>query len=161
DEDLFMYFDETDLAWRARIAGTRIVCSSTSLVRHKIGRGRAYAASSRYYIDRNSLLSATRNYGFRNIILHIPISLGVRMAGVDILILSRKEDLARSMMMAIRDFLIRFPKTWKKRPMIQTTRKLTDKQVMEKMVLAVPGDIMRAFYSSLLPSTAKSRTTTQ
>jgi len=161
DEDLFMYFDETDLAWRARMAGARIVCSSTSLVRHKIDRGRAYAASSRYYIDRNSLLSATRNYGFRNIVLYIPVSLGVRMAGAVILILSGRGDHARSMVMAIRDFLVRFPKTWKKRPMVQTTRKLKDKQVMEKMVLAGPGDVMRAFYSSLLPSTTKSRITTQ
>lgn len=160
-EDLFMYFEETDLAWRARMAGARIVCNSTSLVRHKIDRGRAYAASSRYYIDRNSLLSATRNYGFRNVFLYVPVYLGVRMAGALILSLSGRGDHARSMAMAIRDFLFRFPKTWKKRQMVQTTRKIADKQVMERMVLAGPRDVMRAFSSSLLPSTKKTKTTTQ
>ncbi|HWY28541.1 MAG TPA: glycosyltransferase family 2 protein [Candidatus Sulfotelmatobacter sp.] len=161
DEDLFMYFDETDLAWRARMAGARIVCSSDSLVRHKIDRGRAYSTLSRYYIDRNSLLSATRNYGFRNIILYVPVSLGMRVAGAAILILSGRSDHARSMAMAIRDFLVRFPKTWRKRHTVQSTRKLTDKQVMEKKVLAEPGDVMRAFYSSLLPSTMKRKNTMQ
>lgn len=161
DEDLFMYFDETDLAWRARIAGARIVCSSTALVRHKIDRGRAYASLSRYYIDRNSLLSATRNYGFRNIIFYVPVSLGVRVAGAAILILSGRSDHARSMAMAIRDFLVLFPKTWRKRPAVQSMRKLTDKQVMDKEVLAGPGDVMRAFYSSLLPSTVIRKNTMQ
>jgi GT2 family glycosyltransferase len=161
DEDFFMYFEETDLAWRARIAGSRIVCCPDSIVRHKIGPGRAYDAKSRYYIDRNSLLSATKNYEFRNMILFLPIALGVRMAGLIILILLGRADHARSTARAISDFFVRFPKTWGKRRWVRTTRKLADHQVMEASVLATPRDILRAFSSSLLPSTAKQRKTTR
>jgi len=155
DEDLFMYFDETDLAWRARMSGVRVVCCSTSLVRHQIDRERAYAASSRYYIDRNSLMSATTNYETQNVILHVPVSLGIRVVGAVILTLAGRGDHARSMIKAIYHFLVRLPMTWKKRPIVQSRRKLTDRQVMEKRILARPGDVLRAFTSSLMPSTSK------
>jgi GT2 family glycosyltransferase len=161
DEDFFMYFDETDLSWRARIAGSRIVCCPDSVVRHKIDPGRAHNTWSRYYIDRNSLLSGTKNYEFHHMIFFLPIALGARMAGVFVLALLGRAEHARSMARAIGDFFVRFPMAWEKRYAVQATRRLTDRQVMEEKVLATPRDVLRAFSSSLLPSTGKQRMTTR
>jgi len=158
DEDFFMYFDETDLSWRARIAGSRIVCCPDSVVRHRIGMVRAYSTLSRYYIDRNSLLSGTKNYEFHNMIFFVPIALGVRITGIFVLALLGRIEYARSMAKAIGDFFAGFPTAWEKRATVQATRRLKDRQVMEEKVLAAPRDVLRAFSSSLLPSTAKQRT---
>ena len=54
DEDLFLYYEDTDLSWRGRLRGWRYVYEPASLVRHR------HAASSgvgskvfRYYTERN------------------------------------------------------------------------------------------------------------
>jgi GT2 family glycosyltransferase len=155
DENFFMYFDETDLSWRARIAGLRIVCCPDAVVRHKIDPERAYNTRSRYYIDRNSLLSSAKNYAFHNMIFFLPISLGVRVAGIFVLTLLGRVEYARSTARAICDFFVHLPTVWEKRHAVQATRRLTDQEVLDEKVLASPRHVLRAFSSSLLPSTAK------
>lgn len=60
--EYFLYYEDTDLAWRLRLAGHRIRYAPTSVVRH------LHAASSdrssalfAYYNQRNQLLTVTRN----------------------------------------------------------------------------------------------------
>jgi hypothetical protein len=62
DPSWFMYYEDTDLAWRLRRAGWRIVYEPTAVVRHR------HAASSdvgspmfAYYNERNRLLTLARN----------------------------------------------------------------------------------------------------
>jgi GT2 family glycosyltransferase len=150
-EDLFLYFDETDLSWRARLAGFRAVCCTKAVVRHSINPERAHNPGSRYYIDRNSLLSAVRNYELSSLVIYLPTSFLVRVIGVVILTLLRRVNHARSTRRALFDFLLLFPKTWKERRSIAATRRLGDRQVMNTHVLATPKDVLRVFSSSLLP----------
>jgi N-acetylglucosaminyl-diphospho-decaprenol L-rhamnosyltransferase len=62
DEDYFLYYEDTDLSWRLRLAGYRIVHVPSAVVRHH------HAASSRegsdvhrFFDERNRLLTLTKN----------------------------------------------------------------------------------------------------
>ncbi|HEY0119821.1 MAG TPA: glycosyltransferase [Cellulomonas sp.] len=62
DADLFLYYEDTDLSWRLRAHGWRVVYVRDAVARHR------HAASSgatsplfRYYNTRNSLVVATRH----------------------------------------------------------------------------------------------------
>jgi GT2 family glycosyltransferase len=158
-EDLFLYFDETDLSWRMRLAGFRAVCCIKAVVRHKISPERAHNSRSRYYIDRNSLLSAVRNYELSSLVVYLPTSFLVRVVGVMIMIFLRRANHARSTRRALADFLLLLPKTWKERRSIATIRRLRDRQVMNAHVLATPRDVLRVFSSSLLPYSKVGNTT--
>jgi hypothetical protein len=62
DERYFMYYEDTDLAWRGRLAGWRYLYVPESLVRHE------HAASSKegsalftHYVERNRFLTLARS----------------------------------------------------------------------------------------------------
>jgi GT2 family glycosyltransferase len=62
DERYFMYYEDTDLAWRGRLAGWRYLYVPASIVRHE------HAASSKegsalftHYVERNRFLTLARN----------------------------------------------------------------------------------------------------
>lgn len=66
DERLFLYYEDTDLSWRGRLAGWRYEYVPDSVVRHR------HAASSgvgsptfRFYTERNRLLVLTKNAPLR------------------------------------------------------------------------------------------------
>jgi GT2 family glycosyltransferase len=56
DERFFMYYEDTDLSWRARLGGWKVIYAPDALVRHR-HRGSSAAWSGRfvYYTERNRL----------------------------------------------------------------------------------------------------------
>lgn len=155
NEQLFMYFDETDLSWRARMAGMRVTCSQGSILRHMIDPARAHRAWSRYYIDRNSLLCAVQNYEFSSLIMYFPTSFISRLAEIIAFrVLGRKEQ-AQSALRALTDFIARLPKAWRERAKSSKIRKVSDREVLRRDVLASPRDILTVFSVSVVPHTQK------
>lgn len=153
NEELFMYFDETDLSWRAQIAGYRVASSPTSIVRHMITPDRAYNPRSRYFIDRNTLWSAARNYQPASLLVFLPTSLATRLGMILLFAILGRHEHARSAFRAVTDFIASLPKLFKERGSHAQIRRLSDSQVMRKEVLARPHDIVRLFSGSLLPHT--------
>ena len=154
-EDFFMYFDETDLSWRIRLAGFRAVCCPSATVRHNVDPRRAHRPSSRYYVDRNSLLSAVRNYELSSLAIFLPASIGARILGIVVLILLRRSEHAQSTTKALVDFVLRFPRAWKERGPIAAMREVSDRELLNVDVRATPVDVLRVFLSSLLPHTSR------
>ena len=154
-EDLFMYFDETDLSWRAKIAGFRVVCSRNSILRHMITSRRAYDARLRYFIDRNSLLSAARNYELLSLIVFLPTAFATRLMGMFAFVILGRREHALSTARAMSDFIASLPGLRKARRTSSRIRRVHDREVMRKEVLARPNDILRAFSSSMLPNTSE------
>jgi GT2 family glycosyltransferase len=68
DEDFFCYCEESDLCWRARMAGLRCVYEPSSLVYH-LGSMNFGAASPRkiYYQTRNRIVMSLQNLETRNL----------------------------------------------------------------------------------------------
>ena len=59
-ERFFLYYEDVDLAFRARLRGYRALLVPTARVHHRLGAS-GTLARSRYYVARNSLWTAARN----------------------------------------------------------------------------------------------------
>lgn len=66
DERLFLYYEDTDLAWRARLQGWRHVYTPHALVRHHHAQSSGVGSEVfRFHTERNRLLVAARNAPLR------------------------------------------------------------------------------------------------
>jgi GT2 family glycosyltransferase len=70
DDNLFMYYEETDLCWRARLAGFSSEFSPDSVVHHD----HSFSPSPRalYYSERNRLVMVLKNWKRLSLLLLLP-----------------------------------------------------------------------------------------
>ena len=70
DEDFFAYADDTDLGWRARLAGWRCIYSPRAIVYHEHSASSgAYSPLKAFLVERNRLWVALKNFPFSLILL--------------------------------------------------------------------------------------------
>lgn len=100
-DELFLYYDDVDIAWRARIAGMRVLYCPAAVVTHRYEfsrHGRKW-----FYLERNRLFSVLANYELRTIVLLWPLlvltELGVLAMAARGGWLSLKLESYRSLMM--------------------------------------------------------------
>lgn len=67
---LFMYLEDTDLGWRMRLAGLRVVRSSRSRVRHRYDFSRT--PEKMYYLERNRWVLVCTNYRMATLVVLFP-----------------------------------------------------------------------------------------
>lgn len=72
-EEFFLYYDDVDLAWRARIAGMRVVYCPEAVVTHDYDFDRR--PRKWFYLERNRLFSVLANYEARTLLLLSPLLL--------------------------------------------------------------------------------------
>ncbi len=66
DERLFLYYEDTDLAWRGRLQGWRHVYAPGAVVRHRHAQSSGVGSPVfRFHTDRNRILVAARNAPMR------------------------------------------------------------------------------------------------
>ncbi len=70
DEDYFMYNEDQDLGWRVWLAGYQCVLSKNAVVYHKYEFGRSI--SKYYFMDKNRIITALKNYKIITLILFFP-----------------------------------------------------------------------------------------
>jgi len=70
DEEFWMYNEDQDLGWRLWLAGYRCVLAPRAVVYHKYEFGKSIKQF--YYMDRNRLITAFKNYSFLTLILIFP-----------------------------------------------------------------------------------------
>lgn len=70
-EDLFLYYDDVDIAWRFRIAGRRVVYCPEAAVTH----GYEFSRHDKklFYLERHRLFSLLANYEARTLLLMAPL----------------------------------------------------------------------------------------
>lgn len=83
DEDFFAYYEDVDLAWRARNAGWRCLYAPQARVYHAhSATGGQDPARKRYLIGRNKVWTLVKNYPWPNVLLCWPLILGFELAAV-------------------------------------------------------------------------------
>jgi GT2 family glycosyltransferase len=70
-EELFMYLEDLELGWRARLAGYRVVLEPSADVFHEYEYGRNPRKS--YYLERNRLVFVLSAYSARRLLLLTPV----------------------------------------------------------------------------------------
>jgi GT2 family glycosyltransferase len=89
-EELFMYQEDLELAWRARLRGLRIVVNPEADVYHAYEFGRN--PGKYYFLERNRLVFVLSSYSPRMLLLLSPVLLSTEAA---MLVLSLKEGWAK------------------------------------------------------------------
>jgi hypothetical protein len=81
DEEFFAYYEDVDLAWRARRAGWRCRYAPTAVVRHwHSATGAQFPELKRYLISRNKLWTIAKNYDGRRLLVLLPLVFLVDLA---------------------------------------------------------------------------------
>lgn len=70
DEEFFMYHEDADLGWRARLAGWKVVLAPKSVVCHKYEFSRSVRQF--YWLERNRILMILENYKLATLLLISP-----------------------------------------------------------------------------------------
>ncbi len=78
DERLFMYQEDLDLSWRARLAGWRVVMAPRSRIYHNYSFDRN--KEKYYYLERNRLYVSIKNYSGRSLLVLAPAFAGAEVA---------------------------------------------------------------------------------
>jgi GT2 family glycosyltransferase len=76
-EDFFLYYEDVNLSWRARIAGLRVIYCPQAVVSH----GYEFGARARkwFLLERNRLFSVLANYQLRTLLLLAPLLLATEV----------------------------------------------------------------------------------
>jgi GT2 family glycosyltransferase len=83
DEDFFAYYEDVDLAWRARNAGWRCLYAPRARVCHAhSATGRQDPSRKRYLIGRNKVWTLVKNYPWPDVLLWWPLVLSFELAAV-------------------------------------------------------------------------------
>jgi GT2 family glycosyltransferase len=140
-EELFMYQDDLELAWRARLRGLRIVLVPNADVYHEYDYGRN--PTKHYFLERNRLVFLLSAYSGRLLVLLGPVLISTELA---MLGLALKDGWARDKLAAWGWCVRRAGWVRQRRRQTQALRRVSDRElarhltsVVDPAMIVVPG----------------------
>ncbi|MEX0984185.1 MAG: glycosyltransferase, partial [Actinomycetota bacterium] len=136
---------DSDLCWRARVAGWRVLMTPLARVRHRAAGEYDVRSdedrSRRYAEDRAALAAVLKNYSLANLIWVVPLGISLSAVRLGYLTLSRRFDEATELLLAIGWNIVRLPGTVARRWRVQRARRTKDRALrrfMESAGLRIP-----------------------
>lgn len=131
DEDYFSYFEDVDLGFRLRLNGGKCLYVPEAVVQH-VGSASTGKRSdfSVYYGYRNMIWTFFKNMPAPYLWLFLPLHMGAVLFFAAYLTLRGQ---GRAILKAIFDALLGMPSIWKKRKIIQSSRKVMASEVLRVM----------------------------
>jgi len=139
DEAFFMYYEDTDLAWRARLRGWKVLYAPAAIVRHiHTGSSKEWSPFFYYHVERNRLAMVFKNGRFRQVV-HVwgKYCRNLIRLGLDLVksVLARQPN-KRAYLSQLRihlkivfTLILWQPSLWVKRYRIQKSRKVSPEQL--------------------------------
>ncbi len=143
DTDFFLLYEDTDLNFRAQLAGWKVLYVPTAVVHHKVRSSIGVMSDTAvYYSLRNSELVRIKNVSFGVFLRCFPeFILGVIS---EFLYFAVKRRRFRLYIKAKRDALKMLPRMWEKRKIIMKTKKVTDRYLLSLMTPIWQKDFFKA-----------------
>lgn len=132
DSRYFMYAEEVDWCWRARLKGYKVIYVPNSIVFHK-WQGSSKKTPFVYLMERNWLCNMLKNYEAKTLIQIIPIYAFLKMLKSVWLAFKGKTNERFVIPKAVLWNLKNLKGTLQRRKQIQATRKIPDKQLKKFM----------------------------
>lgn len=142
DEKHYLYYEDIDLAWRARLIGEEVYFLHDIISYHHGGgtapvttqnQGNTHTTtlSRRYHSQKNNLRNLIKNYSLANLMWTLPIS--ILLASGEGLLFLLKGNLAGFLFLhkAILWNVLNLKSTLKKRSQVQKTRKISDFEILK------------------------------
>jgi GT2 family glycosyltransferase len=124
NRSFFLYYDDADIGWRARVAGYRVLYCPEATVRH------AYEFSRRgrkmFYLERNRLISVLTNYEVRTLVRLAPLLL---LAEVGVLVWSAAQGWLGEKLEAYASLVRLAPSIGAQRKRVQSLRRVSDAEL--------------------------------
>ena len=124
DEDLFMYLEDVDLAWRAQLRGWKTVFAPRAKVYHRLSATGGGPVAS-FYTGRNTILVIVKDMPGKLIRRHWRHILGAQLRVAWDAVRSSRGDAARARLRGQLSALVNIPRWIKKRSAVQKTRKVS------------------------------------
>jgi len=128
DEKLFMYHEDVDLSWRARLAGFEIYLAPLAKAFHKYTF--SFGTKKFYYAERNRLVVLWSNYRVLTLLLLTPFLLVTEIA---MLLYAFFTGWFKYKLLSWLGFIIMIPHIIKSRWRVGRMRQISDKQMMKYM----------------------------
>jgi len=127
-ERFFMYYDDTDLCWRMRLAGWEVVFCPEAIVWHEFEFDRG--AGKWYLLERNRLWAVLSNYSPAGLALVAPLLIGTELAVAG---LALREGWAYSLLRAWASTVRALPELRRWRRTVQASRRVGDSEIVRLM----------------------------
>lgn len=125
DEALFLYHEDSDLSWRIRLLGKKLVVHPQAVLYHKYHFARN--PNKFYYSEKNRVCMLFKNYSLKALILILPALLFLEIAE---LAFSLRAGWFRKKVLSYKEIGLSLPAILKKRRVVQKTRKVKDAQIV-------------------------------
>lgn len=136
DEDYFIYYEETDLCWRLRLQGYRIITVPAAKIYHLGGGTTGGATPNTVYLRRrNQLITLLKNYNTLNALRYgAALTLIYILFIVKRLTIDRDYHTAAAVFKSLLWVLRNLKKIFSKRAIIQKMRKVSDNTILPSML---------------------------
>jgi GT2 family glycosyltransferase len=157
DGSYYMMYDDVDYSWRTRLMGWDIILEPRSIVYHYRGGtiGKNFENMDPKFITlatKNHLTTLLKNTEFHNLILTLPLAIFIK--ALESVYLMLKVNLRKGLMntYGIVSTFFNMHHVLRKRYVIQTTRKITDRQLFKSfhahdLKMLVQGSILANPYT--------------
>jgi GT2 family glycosyltransferase len=135
DRSHFLYYEDSDLCWRVRLRGYKIIIVPSSVVYHFRGGagGRDLGYVRAFFFTRSHIMTLVKNYDLHNLLWQLSGLISIELGQSAILLLSEPRK-ALAKLRAILWCLRNFRNTWMKRLFVQArVRRIPDLDVMRWM----------------------------
>jgi GT2 family glycosyltransferase len=135
----FLYYEDTDLAWRARLAGWRVRFAPAARVEHDYEFGKGHAKW--YWLERNRTWAVLSNFEAGTLLLLAPLLLATELA---IALQAAAEGWVAAKLRAWLDIVrgVRSLRAWRRR--VQAMRIVRDAELLPEFRGAVETPLLRA-----------------
>jgi GT2 family glycosyltransferase len=155
DSSYFIFAEDLDLCWRARLAGYQVVATSNATIYHKSGgtviggiaRGTIHKTSvERLFLSRrNSFQTIVKNYGSMALLLFLPSVVLFYIVSLAAAELLGQNEIGRAYILALFWNIRNMPGTLQRRIAVQSTRRVSDLEIIRK--LGGKSAFVRAYFS--------------
>jgi len=132
DSDYFIYDDDTDFSLRTRLLGYKVVLVPSAIIVHRGGVLRGINPRTVYHSAKNRVCTMLKNYELKNLWWRLLVlSFLMSMASVGFLFLKRLDE-AKATVKGLSNSITSFRKTWMKRLLVQSKRRVRDAELVGK-----------------------------
>lgn len=150
DSRYFMYGEDLDFCWRARLQGYRVIYVPSAVVYHKYGGTMEAADVQRLYLNsRNNLCSILKNYGSKSLVKAVLRFSSLKAGETLFFLIAMRINASSALLKAFVWNIRKFASTWKKRENVQMSRKVPDLEI--ERLLARKSIELRWFMQGYFP----------
>ncbi len=135
DDDYFIYDDDTDFCWRARLLGYRVVFVPSARVTHSGQIASGVKPRKLFHGTKNRGYTLLKNYDLGNLWWRMCVYYVVMSLCALTFLFLLKPGQAIASLSGLADMIVNFKKIWQKRVKIQSSRRVSDKELFLQKLL--------------------------